>query len=176
MATKAPEKNVTPAAPQSASTASAIAPATLPGNLGQLAVPVASAGFSFKDFENPDLGESFGGTYTPIEIPELGVSNLLKYVKNTKLNLVDDGVTKILTVPVCEEIVTGKLVAMPLGAVFNKHWDDAKIQKGDTLIIGRYPNKIKKTGKGAGSTIMQIFGLKVMSRVSPQKELTAPAV
>lgn len=149
------------------------------GNLAALAAPM-----SFADFEKPETGEVIGGSYAPIKLEPSTVSPLLRYVKETKLNLptteivngVETKITKLIKVNVAEIVQTGTLVGMPIGAIFRKHWDEANIQPGDTFVIGRYPNVIKKGGMGGNSAVMQVYAIKILSRFSAQKELTAPSV
>ncbi len=170
---KSEPKNVTPLNASLTST-----PVTLPGNLGTLAV---SAPMSFADFEKPETGEVIGGNYVPIKLEQSTVSPLLKFVKETKLTLptvelvngVETKVTKLIKVPVAEIVQTGVLTGMPIGAIFKKHWESANVQAGDTFVIGRYPDVIKKSGLGGGSSKMQVYAIKIISRAQPViKELT----
>lgn len=121
---------------------------------------------SADDFENPNVGETFGGSYPRLELAEGQVSPVLTYVKDTKVQLErDDGTTEMVNAPVAQNSDDGKLVALPINAVFKKHWSEANVSVGDTFKVKRYADATKKRGKGAGNKI-KVFALKVYSRAA----------
>lgn len=120
------------------------------------------------DFENPSVGEIFGGSYPRLELGENEVSPLLTYRKDTKVQVESnekEGEFEMKSVPVVESASDGKLYTLPLSSIFTKHWNEAKVSEGDTLKIKRYPDATKKRGRGAGNK-MKVFALKVYSRKS----------
>ena len=120
------------------------------------------------DFENPNVGEIFGGSYPRLELIENEVSSVLTYRKDTKIQMESndkEGEFEMKSVPVVESAADGKLYTLPLSAIFTKHWKEAGINAGDTLKIKRYPDATKKRGKGAGNK-MKVFALKVYSRAA----------
>jgi|SRR3954467_6834925 len=122
------------------------------------------------DFENPDVGENFGGSYARLDLNEDQVSGLLEYIKEADIEVRDDsegaapGAKKILEMHVLRDVDSGKLVTSPIGAIFDNCWDEAKIEKGDTFKIKRYADTVKKEGKGKGNK-MKVYAIKVLSRV-----------
>lgn len=119
-----------------------------------------------KDFENPNSGELFGGSYPRLALEPGNVSEELTYVKDTTITLNDpdeDEGKKDINVKVLQEVASGLLCTAPIGAIFNNTFEDAKIKKGDVFRIKRYPDAEKKEGKGKGNK-MQVYGIKVYKR------------
>jgi len=116
------------------------------------------------DFENPSIGEAFGGSYPNLELSQGEVSGMLTFVKESKIALQNEaGETEILSIPVAND--GARLVSLPLNAVFKKHYKEANLNAGDVFRIKRYPDSTKKRGKGAGN-IIKVFALKVYTRAS----------
>lgn len=114
------------------------------------------------DFENPNVGESFGGSYSRLELNENEVSGLLEYVKDSKVQVENDNGPEIITSPVAKT-EEGKLVSLPISAIFRKHWKEANVEKGDKFKIKRYVDVVKKRGKGSGNKL-KVYAVKVYSR------------
>lgn len=132
--------------------------------------------FSFADFENPAVGETFGGSYARLELAEKSVSPILKYVKDTKIQLESQeeaGKFVMQKVPVASD-PEGTLLSMPIDAIFVKNFKEADIQVGDTFVVARYPDATKARGKGAGRK-MRSFAVKVLSRAPRAAAPAAPA-
>ena len=123
--------------------------------------------FNFEQAE----GELFGGSYARLELEPGDVSIPLVYRKDTEIPLPDQDAngnetTKMQTVYVCE-LPNTELVTCPISAIFMKHFKEAKIVKGDEFRIKRYPNAVKKRGKGAGNQ-MQVFAVRVTKRAATE--------
>lgn len=121
------------------------------------------------DFEKAEGVELFGGSYPRLELKPDSVSVPLTYRKDTEIPLPDQDsegkeTTKMQTVHVVE-VPQGDLVTCPISAIFMKHFKEAKIEKGDTFRIKRYPNAVKKRGRGAGNQ-MQVYAIAVTARAS----------
>lgn len=125
------------------------------------------------DFENPSIGEAFGGNYPRIELSEGQVSPLMTYAKNSKVQVENDNGIEIINAPVCTNADDGKLYSLPISAIFRKHWTEAQMQPGDTFKFKRYTDAVKKRGKGAGNKL-KVFAVKVYTR-SPRTESPASA-
>ncbi len=153
---------------------------TVPDSLKKIttpAAPLSTQQINDDDFENPSVGEVFGGSYARIELAENQVSPLMVYLKDTKLPLekkvdvVENGVTttqtitEIKTVAVCRIAADEKapLLMLPISAIFMKHWKEANVNIGDKFKVKRYPDAVKKRGQGVGNK-MQNFALKVYER------------
>jgi hypothetical protein len=129
-------------------------------------IAAATAQAPADDFENPNVGEVFGGSYDRLTLTENEVSPLFTYVKDTKIQLEDQknpGTYISEKVPVGE--AGGKLISMPICAIFKKNWKEANVQSGDTFKVKRYPNTTKRRGAGAGNK-MESFAVKVYSRAA----------
>ncbi len=124
--------------------------------------------FNPADFENPNIGETFGGSYPQLNIDEDAVIGPIEYVKDTQIQLEDDGQPKMVKVAVLKG-PDGVLGTGPISANFVKHFDEANLSVGDVIAIKRYKDVVKKRGKGAGVK-MKIYALKVLSRVTPKAE------
>jgi len=59
----------------------------------------------------------------------------------------------------------GKLWRLPLSASFRNQLAESKLAEGDTFLVRRNEDAIKKKGKGKGNP-MKIFQIKVTARVS----------
>lgn len=119
---------------------------------------------SSDDFENPNVGETFGGNYPRIELVEGQVSPLLTYIKDSKVQITnDDGSTEMISAPVVQSAEDSKLYTLPISAIFRKHWGEANMAEGDTLKIKRYTDATKKRGKGAGNKL-KVYAVKVYTR------------
>jgi hypothetical protein len=116
------------------------------------------------DFENPNVGESFGGNYPRIELAENTVSPLLTYSKDSKVQVENDNGMEVISAPVALNSEDGKLYSLPISAIFRKHWKEADVQPGDTFRFKRYVDAVKKRGKGAGNKL-KVFAIKVYTRV-----------
>lgn len=124
---------------------------------------------SADDFENPNVGETFGGSYPRIELSEGQVSPLLTYIKDSKVQIQnDDGTSEMVSSPVVQSADDNKLYTLPISAIFRKHWGEANVNEGDTLKVKRYVDAIKKRGKGAGNKL-RVFAVKVYSRAAAPK-------
>jgi len=122
------------------------------------------------DFENPEVGEIFGGSYPQLVLEANQVSPLLEYVKDTKIQLESQnkpGEFEMRSVPVVKNSADGKLYTVSISAIFTKHWKEANVNMGDTLKIKRYPDATKKRGAGAGKP-MQVHALKVYARAKAE--------
>lgn len=120
------------------------------------------------NFEDPNVGEQFGGSYPQLDLQENAVSEELTFVKMTKITVDDDksdqpGAKKDLQIPLFQEVASGLLFTGPIGAIFQKCWDEAKIKRGDVFRYKRYPNVEKKAGVGKGNK-MEVYSIKVLSR------------
>jgi hypothetical protein len=123
---------------------------------------------SHDDFEDPNVGETFGGSYDRLNLSENEVSPLLTYVKNTKIQLEDQkepGKFVMVSVPVARSS-DGKLFSLPIDAIFVKNWKEAAMDEGDTFKVKRCPDATKARGAGAGRK-MRSFAIKVYSRKNP---------
>lgn len=120
------------------------------------------------DFENPAVGEVFGGSYPQLALEANQVSGMLVYVKDTKIQLESQqkaGEYEMRSVPVVQNEADGKLYTVSISSIFTKHWKEAAINVGDKLRIKRYPDATKKRGAGAGKP-MQVHALKVYARAA----------
>lgn len=126
------------------------------------------------DFENPDVGENFGGSYPRLDLNEGQTSAMLEYIKDADIEVRDDSegaepnAKKVLEMHVLRDINSGVLCTSPIGAIFDNCWDDAKIQKGDHFKIKRYTDTTKKEGKGKGNK-MKVYAIKVYTRARAGK-------
>ena len=121
-----------------------------------------------KMFENPNVGETFGGSYEPMKLDEGQTSPLLEFIKTTPIPIKgDEGEEdKIIEAPVaCVVNDPEKIFSMPIGAVFQKHWKEAGIKKGDRFAFKRYNDATKRHGRGQGNKI-QVYAIKVFSRAA----------
>jgi hypothetical protein len=129
-------------------------------------IAVATAQAPADDFENPNIGEVFGGSYPRLDLTEGSVSPLLTYVKDTKINLEDQ---KNPGTYISQKVPLGAdgdlIVSMPICSIFKKNWEEANIGVGDTFKVKRYPDTTKRRGAGAGNK-MQSFAVKVYSRAA----------
>jgi len=135
-------------------------------------IAAATAQAPADDFENPDIGETFGGSYDRLTLAENEVSPMLSYAKDTKISLEDQnqaGVYVSQSVPVADN--GGKLVSLPICSIFRKNWKEANVGIGDKFKIKRYPNTTKKRGKGVGNK-MESYAIKVYER-APKAAQTA---
>lgn len=114
------------------------------------------------DFENPNVGETFGGSYARLELAENQVSELLEYVKDSKVQVENEDGAEMVPVPVART-PDGILVSLPISAIFRKHWKEANVNVGDKFKIKRYLDAIKKRGKGTGNKL-KVFAVKVYER------------
>lgn len=137
---------------------------TVTANEAEKASPVK---FNPADFENPNIGETFGGSYPALVIDEDAVIGPVEYVKDTQIQLEDDGQPKMVKVAVLKG-PGGILGTGPISANFVKHFEEANLSPGDVIAIKRYKDVTKKRGKGAGVK-MKIYALKVLSR-APKAE------
>lgn len=123
------------------------------------------------------VGEAFGGVTEILALEVNAVSPVLVFTRNTTLQLrdtvtevvdgkpVDRETTKLVSCPVAIAEGDERKVerSLPIGAVFQKTWAEAKIVPGDKLLIKRFPDATKKGGRGSG-TKMHVYGLKVIYR------------
>lgn len=122
-----------------------------------------------QDFENPNVGENFGGSYARLDLNEGQVSQELVYIKEDDIQVRDDsegaapGAKKTLKMHVLQDVDSGVLVTSPIGAVFDNVWAEAQIKTGDVFRIKRYSDTVKKEGKGKGNK-MKVYGIKVYKR------------
>jgi hypothetical protein len=61
-------------------------------------------------------------------------------------------------------IKSGDTVRLPIQATFLRAIDQAGVSRGDTFLIKRFEDQIKKKGAGAGNP-MAIYGVKVTKRM-----------
>ena len=118
------------------------------------------------DFNDPSIGELFGGSFPPLELEQNQVSPMMTFIRTTKIPVKNEetGATDVKELPVCQLETDGKLYALPMSAIFQKHWDEAQIKEGDKLKLKRYPDAIKKRGAGAGKVAMKVYAVKVYER------------
>lgn len=135
--------------------------------------PIASQPDAFESAQ----GESFGGVTEILTLAVNEVSPLLTFTRNTSLQLRDsvtdviDGkpvereTTKLVSCPVAVADDDPKKTerSLPIGAIFQKTFAEAKIVAGDKFLIKRFPDAVKKGGRGSG-TKMHVYGLKVVHR------------
>lgn len=143
---------------------------------GTESAPLENANVNVTDdsfnFEAPDAGELFGGSYPRLELLPNQVTVPLVYRKDTEIPLDGDPdengnpTTKMQTVYVAET-PNGVHVSCPISAIFMKHFKEAKIEKGDEFRIKRFPNATKKRGKGAGRE-MQVYAVMVTARAKAE--------
>lgn len=122
---------------------------------------------SLADFESTTNGETFGGTFKPIELEIGTVSGKLIYVKDSKIVLPktgDDGktISETIMTPLARlnDDPESPLMSLPIGTIFKKAWDESHIQPGQCFWMARYPDSKKKSGKGAGNA-MKVYALKL---------------
>lgn len=123
------------------------------------------------NFETSQEGEIFGGSYARLELNHGNVSCPLIYRKDTEIPLPDqdaegNDTTKMQTVYVAET-PKKELVSCPIASIFMKHFKEAKIKLGDEFRIKRYPDAIKKRGKGSGNK-MQVYAVMVTKRAATE--------
>lgn len=123
-------------------------------------------------FEDSTQGEVFGGNYPPIHLDADQVSPMLRYEKDTKIPLEDKQTKeiKLKTVAIAKVLSTGKLVGLPISAIFEKNFKEANICIGDEFAIKRYGDVIKKGSKTATNPhgiSMQVHAVKVFKRSEP---------
>lgn len=129
---------------------------------------VASSEISFADFNNPAVGETFGGSYPALELEPNSVSKRLIYIKDSKIVLTktvdgkEEAENKKIAV-VAEKDAPEKLFGLPISAIFEKNWKEADLEIGSEFVVARFPDTKKKRGQGAGQT-MKNYALKVLVR------------
>lgn len=115
------------------------------------------------DFENPSVGENFGGSFARLELKVDEVSGLMRYVKDTVIELDDlqnKGQKKDHTLQVFEDVKTGLFCTGPIGAIWDNTWLEAKIKHGDLFAVKRYADAVKK----GSIQVMKVYGIKVYER------------
>jgi hypothetical protein len=109
-------------------------------------------------FDDPNI-PVVGGQYDQLKLEIGEVSPMLVYERTTFVNLTnDEGGQESTKSPVARIEETGELVSLPISAVFRRHFADAGVSIGERFAIKRYPDAVKKAGKGAGQK-MKIFAL-----------------
>lgn len=109
-------------------------------------------------WENAD-GEEYGGQADILEIKEGEIAGPFVYVGHQEMTT-DLGDTTV-------HMATNKdgdTLRLPIQATFLRAIDQADVIRGDTFLIKRFEDQIKKKGKGANKP-MAIFGVKVTKRV-----------
>lgn len=121
------------------------------------------------DFEDPSVGENFGGSYPRLNLEQGATSGMLSFIKDDELEIKDDsegaqpGAKKTLVLHVLQDLDSGALCTCPIGAVMDNVWLEANVKKGDVFRVKRYADQPKKEGRGKGN-LMKIYGIKVYSR------------
>ncbi|MDE2102577.1 MAG: hypothetical protein KGL39_35345 [Patescibacteria group bacterium] len=104
-------------------------------------------------------GEEFGGK-SEILILQVGeIAGPLTYVGHQEMTT-DLGDTTVHTATT----KSGEQVRLPIQATFLRALDQAGVVRGDSFMVKRFEDQVKKKGKGAGNP-MAIYGVKVIDRV-----------
>lgn len=121
------------------------------------------------------VGEVFGGVYPPLKLNIGECSPRLRFERMQKIPVKeDDGTTKLIESPIAINTVDGnQRFSLPIGAVFRKHWDEAKPNVGDEFLVKRYDDAVKKSGRGAGKPF-HVYGIKVVKRIPVDVAPAAP--
>ena len=117
-------------------------------------------------FDNPDIGESFGGSFDRL-ILEVGQnSDYLQYVRTSSMVFEDiiggAVVSKNVTVFLARN-AEGTILSMPIAAIFVKNFKDAGMVPGDIFAFLRTADVLKKKGVGSGKA-METYEIKVLVR------------
>lgn len=170
------EKTETPAASSAVVPAAApAAPAVIPPKLSREEI-IKLAMVRPDIFENAKVGETFGGSYTRLELQPGEVSKPLVYLKDAKVPIEKEEMVNGVKVTTTEmkrmqvlQVADGSentLYSTPISSIFQKHWDEAQIKENDVIWIKRYPDAEKKRGLGKGNK-MQVFAINVLVRAEP---------
>lgn len=145
---------------------------TVFGETGNSGIASSAIDLDF-NFEKETEGEIFGGSYPRLELLPNQTTTPLCYSKDTEIPLDGDPdpetgapTTKMQVVHIAET-PSGDYVSCPISAIFMKHFKEAKIAKGDKFRIKRYPNAVKKRGKGSGRE-MQVYAIAVVERAETE--------
>lgn len=116
------------------------------------------------DFENPNVGEQFGGSYPRLDLKVDEASGMLSYTgKDTEIeveDLQDKTKKKTLKIQVFLDLKSEQLCTAPIGAIWDSVWAEANIKVGDEFRVKRYADVPKK---GTGQN-MKVYAIKVYSR------------
>jgi hypothetical protein len=117
-------------------------------------------------FNNPDIGETFGGQFDRMEILPGEITPYLQFVRISSMILEDivDGKIEAKTVQiVVARTEDGKMYSHPIGAIFIKNFKDAAMVPGDIFLYKRGQDVKIKKGRGAGKEVPS-FEIKVVLR------------
>jgi len=107
-------------------------------------------------------GETFGGDADILKLEVGQIAGPLKYEGRDAKGLELDG--EKVDVHTGRDNA-GKLWRLPLSASFRNQLTESKLGEGDTFLVRRNEDAIKKKGKGKGNP-MRIFQIKVTARAS----------
>jgi hypothetical protein len=117
-------------------------------------------------FDNPDIGESFGGQFDRMEIGIGEVSPYLQYVRTSSMvmeNIVDGKIESNTVQIVLARTDDGHIYSHPIGAIFLKNFKDAAMLPGDIFAYRRGSDVKIKKGRGAGKEVPS-YEIKVVLR------------
>jgi hypothetical protein len=117
-------------------------------------------------FDNPDLGESFGGIFDRLNLDVGDNSDYLQYVRQSSMvfeDIVDGQVTSKTVAVFLARNAEGTIFSLPIAAIFAKNFKDASMVQGDIFTFRRTTDVTKKKGRGIGN-IMETYEIKVLVR------------
>jgi hypothetical protein len=117
-------------------------------------------------FDNPDLGESFGGTFDRLILNVGDISEYLQYVRQSSMvfeDIADGQVTSKTVAVFLARNAEGTIFSLPIAAIFVKNFKDANMVQGDIFTFRRTGDVTKKKGRGTGN-IMETYEIKVLLR------------
>lgn len=109
-------------------------------------------------------GQEFGGKSDILDLHEGEVAGPFSYSGHQEM-VTDLGATTVHLGTVVDGEDAGETVRLPIQATFLRAVDQAGLSKGDTFLIKRFDDQLKKKGKGAGKP-MAIYGIKVTERAA----------
>lgn len=117
-------------------------------------------------FDNPDIGESFGGTFERLILAVGENSGYLQYIRSSSMVFEDivagAVVSKNVTVFLARN-AEGTILSLPIAGIFVKNFKDAGMVQGDIFVFLRTADVLKKKGVGAGNA-METYEIKVLVR------------
>ena len=134
------------------------------------AVSASDKDISFAEFNNPSIGENFGGSFPPLELEVNSVSPRLIYIKDSKVVLEKtvngEKIADIKKVAVvAHKSDPNKMFGLPISAIFEKNWKESDLNIGSEIVVARFADSTKKRGEGAGQK-MKNYALKVLVRAN----------
>lgn len=113
-------------------------------------------------------GEEFGGKSQILLLDENEIGGPFTYIGHQKMTTeLGETTVHMATGP------DGETYRLPIQATFLRSIDQADMGRGDKFIVRRFPDELKKRGKGAGEP-MSIYGLRVKER-APRAPVPASA-